>query len=174
MPGVEPCPCSNLLAFRSSTPNHALSTPHQELVAPTRLPLHSSQQLNSLPTASTMGDLGNFTDFPSPPNSMYYVYGDHEPYLSESQSPNNSAVSVLSLLIRGAKVLIARFSMTLPRETAGTQVQGTRKENLRTHQSSKNQQPSGSERTATRTPLQPCCRYVATPHPATRSQKTAS
>jgi len=38
-----------------------------------------------------MGDLGNFADFPSPPNSMYYVYGDHEPYLSESQSPNNSA-----------------------------------------------------------------------------------
>ncbi|KAK3301293.1 uncharacterized protein B0H64DRAFT_34883 [Chaetomium fimeti] len=38
-----------------------------------------------------MEDLGNFADFPSPPNSMYYVYGDHEPYMSESQSPNNSS-----------------------------------------------------------------------------------
>ena len=33
MPGVEPCPCSHLLDFRPSTPNHAISTPHQELVA---------------------------------------------------------------------------------------------------------------------------------------------
>jgi len=38
-----------------------------------------------------MEDLGNYVDFPSPPNSMYYVYGDGEQYLSESQSPNNSA-----------------------------------------------------------------------------------
>ncbi|KAH6845080.1 hypothetical protein B0I37DRAFT_355591 [Chaetomium sp. MPI-CAGE-AT-0009] len=40
-----------------------------------------------------MEGMGNFADFPSPPNSMYYVYGDHEPYLSESQSPNNSSVN---------------------------------------------------------------------------------
>ncbi|KAH6631027.1 hypothetical protein B0J18DRAFT_408176 [Chaetomium sp. MPI-SDFR-AT-0129] len=36
--------------------------------------------------------LGDFVDFPSPPPSMYYVYGEQEPYLSESsQSPNNSS-----------------------------------------------------------------------------------
>ncbi|KAL2159744.1 hypothetical protein VTH06DRAFT_2313 [Thermothelomyces fergusii] len=38
-----------------------------------------------------MGDLGHYVDFPSPPNSMYYVYGDCEQNLSDSQSPNNSA-----------------------------------------------------------------------------------
>lgn len=38
-----------------------------------------------------MEDLGTYVDFPSPPNSMYYVYGESEQYLSESQSPNNSA-----------------------------------------------------------------------------------
>ncbi|KAL2167621.1 hypothetical protein VTG60DRAFT_1057 [Thermothelomyces hinnuleus] len=38
-----------------------------------------------------MGDLGHYVDFPSPPNSMSYVYGDGDQYLSESQSPNNSA-----------------------------------------------------------------------------------
>ncbi len=47
-----------------------------------------------------MEDLGTYPDFPSPPNSMYYVYADSEPYLSESQSPNNSAVS-FSTLVRG-------------------------------------------------------------------------
>jgi hypothetical protein len=40
-----------------------------------------------------MDELGNFIDFPSPGNSMYYVYGDSEQYLSESQSPHNSTVS---------------------------------------------------------------------------------
>ncbi|KAL2173217.1 uncharacterized protein P884DRAFT_281199 [Thermothelomyces heterothallicus CBS 202.75] len=39
-----------------------------------------------------MGDVGHYVDFPSPPNSMYYVYGDGDQYLSESQSPNNPAV----------------------------------------------------------------------------------
>ncbi|KAK4156251.1 hypothetical protein C8A00DRAFT_41218 [Chaetomidium leptoderma] len=43
-----------------------------------------------------METIGNFVDFPSPPNSMYYVYGDSEQYLSESQSPNNSVKSSLS------------------------------------------------------------------------------
>ncbi|KAK4033431.1 hypothetical protein C8A01DRAFT_40126 [Parachaetomium inaequale] len=43
-----------------------------------------------------MEDLGTFVDFPSPPNSMYYVYGDAEQYLSESQSPNNSAYDITS------------------------------------------------------------------------------
>jgi len=38
-----------------------------------------------------MEDLGTYVDFPSPPGSMYYVYGESEQYLSESQSPNNSA-----------------------------------------------------------------------------------
>ena len=40
-----------------------------------------------------MEDLGHYVGFPLPPNSMYYVYGDNDQYLSESQSPNNSAVS---------------------------------------------------------------------------------
>ncbi len=43
-----------------------------------------------------MEDMGSYVDFPSPPNSMYYVYGDNEQYSSESQSPNNSAVSVVA------------------------------------------------------------------------------
>lgn len=45
-----------------------------------------------LPT-SAMEELGTFVDFPSPPNSMYYVYGESEQYMSESQSPNTSVVS---------------------------------------------------------------------------------
>jgi hypothetical protein len=41
-----------------------------------------------------MADMTDFTNFPSPPNSMYYVYGaDSEPYLSEpNSSPNHSTV----------------------------------------------------------------------------------
>ena len=42
-----------------------------------------------------MNDLDNFIDFPSPANAMYYVYGDSEQYLSESQSPHDSTVSYL-------------------------------------------------------------------------------
>jgi hypothetical protein len=45
-----------------------------------------------------MENLNNFVDFPSPPDSMYYLYGDNEQYLSESQSPNNSTVSFPTLL----------------------------------------------------------------------------
>ncbi|KAK4244921.1 hypothetical protein C7999DRAFT_16847 [Corynascus novoguineensis] len=41
-----------------------------------------------------MEDLGHYVDFPTPPNSMYYVYGDGEQYLSESQSPNNLSVGL--------------------------------------------------------------------------------
>jgi hypothetical protein len=44
-----------------------------------------------------MENLGNFVDFPSPPESMYYLYGESEQYLSESQSPNNSTVSFPNL-----------------------------------------------------------------------------
>ncbi len=47
-----------------------------------------------------MEDLGTYVDFPSPPGSMYYVYGESEQYLSESQSPNNSAVSFSPLNTR--------------------------------------------------------------------------
>ncbi|KAL2129886.1 hypothetical protein VTI74DRAFT_7178 [Chaetomium olivicolor] len=43
-----------------------------------------------------MEDLSKFIDFPSPPNSMSYLYGDSEHYLSESQSPNNSAYDTTS------------------------------------------------------------------------------
>ncbi|KAG7288619.1 hypothetical protein NEMBOFW57_004973 [Staphylotrichum longicolle] len=43
-----------------------------------------------------MEDLGTYVDFPSPPNSMYYVYGESEQYLSESQSPNNSSYDATS------------------------------------------------------------------------------
>ncbi|KAL2264855.1 hypothetical protein VTJ83DRAFT_7365 [Remersonia thermophila] len=45
-----------------------------------------------------MTEMAGFTDFPSPPGSMYYVYGaESEPYLSESNSsPNNSTYDVTS------------------------------------------------------------------------------
>ncbi|KAL1837966.1 hypothetical protein VTJ49DRAFT_3174 [Mycothermus thermophilus] len=45
-----------------------------------------------------MTGMAGFTDFPSPPSSMYYVYGgESEPYLSESNSsPNNSTYDVTS------------------------------------------------------------------------------
>ncbi|KAK4104166.1 hypothetical protein N658DRAFT_419534 [Parathielavia hyrcaniae] len=41
-----------------------------------------------------MDSLAEFVDFPSPAGSMYYLYGDAEQYLSESQSPDNSTVSL--------------------------------------------------------------------------------
>jgi hypothetical protein len=37
-----------------------------------------------------MEDIGNFVDFPSPPHSLYYAYGDSEPHPSEFQSPSDS------------------------------------------------------------------------------------
>lgn len=60
---------------------------------------------------------------------------------------------------------MARSSTTLLREIADTRAPGVKKENPQTHQSSKSQQRSGSERTATRTPRQLCYRYAATPPP---------
>ncbi len=116
-----------------------------------------------------MEDLGAYVDFPSPPNSMYYVYADSEPYSSESQSPNNSHVSfaldTLSTRDRPA-VLTAVSSMTrIYRETAApradTRVRGTRTASLPTREIRKSLQPRGSARIATRTPRQPYCRYVA-------------
>jgi hypothetical protein len=56
-----------------------------------------------------MDDLGNFIDFPSPANSMYYVYADSEQYLSESQSPHNSTVSYPTPGSGRADVLILQF-----------------------------------------------------------------
>ncbi|KAK4236435.1 AP-1-like transcription factor YAP1 [Achaetomium macrosporum] len=43
-----------------------------------------------------MQDLGNFVDFPSPPSSLYYAYGDSEPHSSEFQSPSNSVYDTTS------------------------------------------------------------------------------
>ncbi|KAK3309060.1 uncharacterized protein B0T15DRAFT_128129 [Chaetomium strumarium] len=43
-----------------------------------------------------MEDLGNFVDFPSPPHSLYYAYGDSEPHASEFQSPSDSVYDTTS------------------------------------------------------------------------------
>ncbi|KAK4122442.1 hypothetical protein N657DRAFT_575874 [Parathielavia appendiculata] len=43
-----------------------------------------------------MDSLAEFVDFQSPPDSMYYLYGDVEQYFSESQSPDNSTYDTTS------------------------------------------------------------------------------
>lgn len=106
-----------------------------------------------------MDDLGSFVDFPSPANSMYYAYGDSEPYLSESQSPNNSTVSPPRTASRKPAILTTANPSTTQhqQDAADTPAPETRKASPPTHQTNKSQQqPSASAKTATKTPRQPC------------------
>lgn len=90
----DPLPHS-LSSHKPSPPTLQLVLGPSRITPPRTQSLISYTQHTSLRrgTAAVMEDMGSYVDFPSPPSSMYYVYGDNEQYSSESQSPNNSAVS---------------------------------------------------------------------------------